>query len=132
MSKVKNQHFVPQSYLQRFTATADQAKIWIFDKVTRRSFDSNVRNVASETHFYDFHDDNIQALKTRLDQVPESQLSANAKRKLLNPHFVEHELARMEAEYAATVDELILHVEATGSFTQGLKERMAYFLTQQL
>jgi uncharacterized protein DUF4238 len=52
MAKVKNQHTVPQSYLRRFAVQRDM--IWVFDKVTRRSFLTNVRNVASEAGFYDF------------------------------------------------------------------------------
>ena len=129
MSRIKNQHTVPQSYLRRF---ATEGKIWVFDKVTRHSFLSHVRNVASETSFYDFDSEVLSSIAAHLDSVPETELLAEVKRRLLDPQFVERDLAEMEAGYAATVDELLQQVRATGSFTRDMKERMAYYLTKQL
>jgi hypothetical protein len=52
MSDIKrNQHFVPQFYLRRFTQTANI--IWVFDKVRRRSWKKSIPNVASEDWFYE-------------------------------------------------------------------------------
>lgn len=50
-NEVINQHYVPQTYLRRFTNSAGQ--IWVFDKATSREFQTNVRNVGSERRFYD-------------------------------------------------------------------------------
>lgn len=52
MTQVKNQHYVPQSYLKNFSS--DRTQIFVFDKFKQCSFISNVRNVASERFFYDF------------------------------------------------------------------------------
>ncbi len=51
----KNQHYVPQCYLRNFTNKPDM--IFAFNKFTKKSFESNVSNVASETYFYDFPSD---------------------------------------------------------------------------
>ncbi|MHB1681249.1 MAG: DUF4238 domain-containing protein [Bacilli bacterium] len=50
-AKIKNQHFVPQMYLSRFSY--DKGQIFAFDKLTNRSFPTSYKNVASETYFYD-------------------------------------------------------------------------------
>ena len=44
----KAQHYVPQFYLRNF------AIIYCFDKVTRKIFRPNVKNVANQTGFYNF------------------------------------------------------------------------------
>ncbi len=52
---VKNQHYVPQSYLRNFANKQDM--IFAFNKFTKKSFLSNVSIVASETYFYEFPSD---------------------------------------------------------------------------
>jgi hypothetical protein len=52
MNQFVNQHYVPQSYLKNFSI--ERSQISVFDKFEKRSFTSNVRNVASERAFYDF------------------------------------------------------------------------------
>jgi hypothetical protein len=47
-----NEHYVPKAYLDAFTNLDGQ--ISVFDKVTRRLFLTNPRNVASERKFNDF------------------------------------------------------------------------------
>jgi Protein of unknown function (DUF4238) len=130
VSRVKNQHYVPQLYLQRFANTSGQ--IWVFDKVERWSRKMHVRNTASETYFYDFGDKVMRELEERLSHVPETELPAEKKRRLLDPQFVEHELGHMETEFAALLSELLETVDTTGGFTQDQKEQMAYFLTRQM
>lgn len=56
----KNQHYVPQFILKRF-CTGKKPQIWVFDKHNDRSFKTNIRNIASETSFYDIDIDNIPA-----------------------------------------------------------------------
>lgn len=55
MSKVKNQHYVPQSYLKNFAAYRKRgaSHIWVFDKFNQNTFSTPVRNVASQGYFYD-------------------------------------------------------------------------------
>jgi hypothetical protein len=51
MQRVKNQHYVSQFCLRRFTA--DGTSLWVFDKPTKRVFRKNVDELASEDGFYD-------------------------------------------------------------------------------
>ncbi len=51
----KAQHYVPQVYLRNF-ATQRKSEFFIYclDKVTRKTFKPNVKNVANQTGFYNF------------------------------------------------------------------------------
>ncbi len=51
----KAQHYVPQFYLRNFAIKRKKGFfIYCFDKVTRKIFRPNVKNVANQTGFYDF------------------------------------------------------------------------------
>jgi len=50
MSNPKLHHYVPIFYLMRFVD--DTKRFWVFDKKTKRTFQTNPYSVASETHFY--------------------------------------------------------------------------------
>jgi hypothetical protein len=50
LQRVKNQHYVPQFCLKRFTA--DGSTVYVFDKPNMQVFPSDVRNIASENGFY--------------------------------------------------------------------------------
>lgn len=47
-----NQHYVPQSLLRGFIFDEDREQIYTFDKQTRRSFPTTIRNIAAERDFY--------------------------------------------------------------------------------
>jgi hypothetical protein len=47
----KHQHYVPQFYLKEFAS--EDGQIWVYDKLTDKSFRTTVRNVAGERYFYD-------------------------------------------------------------------------------
>jgi hypothetical protein len=49
---VKNQHYVPQSYLKHF-AIKNEERIYVYDKTTKKSFSSSIRNISAEKYFYD-------------------------------------------------------------------------------
>lgn len=53
MEAPTNQHYVPQFILRNF-ATGRSKQIHVFDKATRKSFKTAIRNVAAEHGFYDF------------------------------------------------------------------------------
>ena len=50
----KNQHYVPQFLLRNFSVPLKKSQICVFDKTTETVFVTNIRNVCSETGFYDF------------------------------------------------------------------------------
>lgn len=51
MAKYRRQHYVPQSYLRRFSE--DGWRVNVYDKVLRKSFASNTRDVAQAPYFND-------------------------------------------------------------------------------
>jgi hypothetical protein len=48
-NKIK-QHFVPQSYLKRFSPNGES--VFVYDKFKRVDYEANVRNIAQERYFY--------------------------------------------------------------------------------
>ena len=50
----KIHHYVPQFLLKHFGNGEREDQVWVFDKVTKRSFSTNAKNVASESRFYEF------------------------------------------------------------------------------
>jgi len=80
MGQVKNQHYVPQSFLERFMS-ADE-NVFVFDKASRKVFATGVRNLASEQGFYNLPPDvssDHQAVEKTF-----SQLEGDAKRVIDN------------------------------------------------
>lgn len=53
MTIAKVQHYVPQFLLRNF-GNGKKDQVWVYDKSSGRSFPSNVKNVASESRFYNF------------------------------------------------------------------------------
>ncbi len=53
MTDVVNQHYVPQMLLKNF-CNQNSGKIFVFDKETGRSFETNVRNAAAQREYYNF------------------------------------------------------------------------------
>lgn len=45
-------HYVPQAYLRGFAAAQSADSIWVYDKVQKMFFRTNVKNVAQEKDFY--------------------------------------------------------------------------------
>lgn len=92
MSKVKNQHFVPQSYLKRFSVNE---QVFVYDKVTDKPpYKTNIRNVAAESYFYDIPEELFNQTK---DQFPPEYQDIQ---------FVEKELSRLEAEFNSLLNNL--------------------------
>lgn len=61
----KRHHFVPQAYLKQFSI---DEQIFAFDKPSRRSFHTNIANVAVERFFYGFPNEMVDRLR---DQFPD-------------------------------------------------------------
>jgi len=53
MTEAKIQHYVPKFLLRNF-GLGKKDHVWVYDKQTARSFQTNAKNVASENRFYDF------------------------------------------------------------------------------
>lgn len=89
MTKVINQHYVPQSYLKNFSSNRSQI---FFDKFKQRSFISNVRNVASERTFYDFPQDVTQPQDIQIVEHFFSELESRQDRFL---HHLQRKISKV-------------------------------------
>lgn len=73
MSRVKNEHYVPQIYLKNFTN--DNKKIFLFDKFSQSTYQTNLNSIANENYFYDFpknlvnNEEEIQAVERELSNI---------------------------------------------------------------
>lgn len=76
MGNYARQHWVPQSYLRRFSP--DGTHIWMFDKPTQRTAFPSIRDVAQGKYFYDgFLRDNLGVLP---GDVPEGTIEREFQR----------------------------------------------------
>lgn len=108
--KVKNQHYVPQTYLKNFAY--ENTKVFVFDKVEQRVFASSIKNVASETYFNDFP----------ADQTPED----------VDPQIVEKAFAVLEGKYQQDFNELILSAHTNRRMDLQKRGRWSLFLAFQI
>lgn len=58
----RNQHYVPQSYLSRFTF--DKKGVFVFDKLKMRSFVNSIRNIASDNFFYNIPGETLKEIQS--------------------------------------------------------------------
>jgi len=119
MPEAKNHHYVPQSYLKRFAIpvdkpdeASDKRQIHVFDKFTKRSFLTNVRNVASETYFHDIPEDNLAKL---LEWVQQEYRDAEDIQNIVDAvkglGTIEERLSRVEGQFVTMVDDLVADLE---------------------
>lgn len=72
MTVAKIQHYVPQFLLRNF-GNGKKDQVWVFDKMTGRTFSTNAKNIASESRFYDFElDGNSVSLEAMLSHLEDS------------------------------------------------------------
>lgn len=62
-----DQHFVPQMLLRGFAITGRPDQVWIFDKQSKRSFPTSIRNIAVERGYYDL--DGSAALDAAMNEA---------------------------------------------------------------
>jgi len=113
MSVPKLHHYVPQSYLSRFTDA--KSRLWVWDKDTDRIFPSSTEGIAAEKHFYRFTD-----------------LTGTAK----DPLLIENAFAQLEGDIAKTTKKWIAELKEmkpldTLSITDTDREIMSVFLASQ-
>ncbi|MES2908330.1 MAG: DUF4238 domain-containing protein [Pseudomonadota bacterium] len=104
MTEAKVQHYVPKFLLRNF-GTGKKDKVWVFDKLLRKSFETNAKNIASESRFYDF-------------EVEGTALS------------LESSLSNIESK-AKPVIEKMLNSDSTAGLTHEERSVMAAFLAIQ-
>ena len=109
MSKVKNQHFVPRAYLRRWADAHE--KIWVYDAPIGKLFLSNVKNVASESYFYD----------TSIDDILDPDRA----------QFIERLLAELEGKYQKSLKTLLTAATASIGIDVAFKREFGYYLWVQ-
>lgn len=85
MSRVKLEHYVPQSYLRNFSNKKEQ--VYVYDKGQKKHFTSNIKHVAAEGkyfHFDKFGEDNPIASFMNEKQVIEKFFSKEIEGKFKN------------------------------------------------
>src|SRR4030095_1422050 len=86
----KRQHFVPQSYLKRFSRNGES--VFVYDKFERKVYEANVRNIAQEKYFYD---------------VAEEFVTDEMKAKGYTRQSVEDAFAKLEGEFKRALDNFL-------------------------
>lgn len=114
MKITKKQHYVPQSYLKRFTL--DGKSLYVFDKSSRKSFGpTSVTNVAHENYFYD---------------IPKDADSGTAGASA-SPQPAEQALASLEGRFKKVIDVAIKFAKG-GAATPEHRVEMALCAAVQL
>ena len=111
---VKKGHYVPQSYLKRFTFDKEKAHLYVFDKVALRQFPSSISDVAQGEYFYDLPEED--AIKNNFD-----------------PQLMEKAFSVIESDFITALDSVIRRVEKgyPNVFRLELKAKLAYYIGLQ-
>lgn len=107
---VKNQHYVPRTYLDKFANK--EGMIWVFDKKDNKIYQTNIKNVACEKYFYD---------------IPEKYLADCSELQIVEKH-----LAKIESRFGPCRDAILSQVEHNDRFDPALKDEFAEFVLLQL
>jgi|GEM_PF-2747247 len=112
MPRKKRHHYVPQLYLKGFCHDPKQSELFVFDKIDKRQFPSNVINVAQSRYFHD------SAPKYIAEGEP--------------PQKVEDLIAVLEGTlFKPQLETFISEVEGNG-ISEVRREAMAFFLMLQM
>jgi hypothetical protein len=108
--EIKKGHYVPQFYLKKFTH--DDYRLFVFDKFAKKSFPSNVRDIANEKYFYDlpedFEDENI------------------------DPQLIEKALGVFEGDFSEWVDDALRSIKDKKRIDHKQKTHLSLFMVIQL
>src|SRR5437764_6211728 len=112
----KKSHYVPQFYLKKFASTDE--RLYAFNKFTKKSFKTTVRDVASEMRFYDFHPDIRKQFQDRVTNDLVGHVEPAMLVKALDNQVIEHELAEIEKHYASVFEEFLEAIHGGKRLTQ--------------
>lgn len=101
-AKVKNQHYIPQMYLNLFSTNDNRLCVWNLS--TDQVLDNqSSRNFASSKYFYDTNSEDLKELISEIASVRPKLLE---KVDLEDEQFVEKELGRMEGDVAGIIRDI--------------------------
>ncbi len=141
----KNQHYVPQAYLERFCDRNGQIRV--FDKAQKTTFAAAPRNIAAERYFYDFGDAVIDEtfsdddLRRQIESAIPEGITLEEVRQLMEGQFVEDWLSGIETRFIRARDSLLKELcvkrKRRSPFRRKIihkreKERLSVFVAVQL
>jgi hypothetical protein len=105
----KNQHYIPQSYLNRFS---DSQKLSVY-LVERNKLltNQNARNYAAHRYYYDTEPSELEQL---LQEYISGKMIESCSINSSDQQFIEHALSRSEADISHVFDELISNPSRLG------------------
>jgi hypothetical protein len=107
----KNHHYVPRVYLKRFCQNKSE-KIWVFDKNKAKSFNTNIKNVASQMKFYSL----------RVEDVKDG----------ISTEVIEDILSNFEGHYVEMLDSILGALYKDGHFSVKMKFQVARYILLQM
>jgi uncharacterized protein DUF4238 len=114
VQKTIRQHTVPQCYLRRFCREGE--RLFAFDKTTRKSFPTNVADIAVQRYFYD---------------LPEDHLKKACPGQNIDVQIVEKSFMQMEGRSKALFDELLDAANRHGVIPRLLRLHLAPYIIFQ-
>lgn len=129
----KNHHYVPQFLLKNF-CFGKKKKVWVYDKKTDKEFETNIRNIASETKFYELKGKDLiksadKEWKKLVSEAPESIREALDKGEF--NVSLEEGFNTLEGNSRNIIKRIIKNESLTG-LTKEEKIVLALFLSVQL
>jgi hypothetical protein len=127
MDVKKKQHFVPQCYLRNF---ANENKLFVFDKIKKYTYVSDVKDVAQDRYFNDFPDSFLP-----------DELRDKTKSKVIESQVIENDLSKVELRFGKFLKQIIDCLEeieknnlfdSLGVLDEKAKENFSAFLALQL
>lgn len=140
MNKVKNQHYIPQFYLKQW---ANKEQLFVYDKKRSKSFQSNVKNIASSRFFYDFPEiDEIMKDKIRI-QLKKDGFEDDYIDDFFQEQVLENSFSELESIVASLLNQKIKKIDDVHAlseewiknypiFTKEDKKIFAHYIASQL
>ena len=123
----KKQHYVSQFYLNEFADAHHQ--LYVFDKFERRSYRTQVGNIANERYFYDFpQDDNSDS-----DGISDAdvQISYKYKGDMPNAQVIEDTLSVLEGDYSTAFRDIQQTIADRKPLSLKQKHILSHFIAVQ-
>ncbi|MDD5488627.1 MAG: DUF4238 domain-containing protein [Candidatus Omnitrophica bacterium] len=128
----KNQHYVPQSILKGF-AHGKKKKVWAYDKHTDNIFETQIRNIAAETGFYDISGKELSEKLMKDDKFEKNDLPQEVIDFLKTGNYtitMEEKFNKLE-DKAASIVEKMIKADAISGLTEEEKVIFGLFLAVQ-
>lgn len=115
------QHYLPQTWLKRFTYNANKSSVYAYDTENNEKMDSKpIKNIAGEDLFYDFHP------KVFNELVKSKKLDSTKEKQFVEKQFFSYNIER---KLGALLTETVEALEISNAGEKVLDERLKFSLT---